>query len=84
MITVCVCVSSILTFEPVDFHETFYEHYAISAYSNIMCFQFHTVWNKNMAHTQTCEVESRLYELQFGKAQLKPFANSLQANLIHL
>ena len=80
--SLCVYVSAILTFEPVDFHEILYEHYAISAYSNTMCFQFHTVWNKNMAHTQTCEVGSRLYELQLGKAQLRPFANSIQANQI--
>jgi len=58
-----------------------YEHYAISAYSNITCFQVPTVWNKNKADIQTCEVGSRLYRLWLGKAQPRPFANSIQANL---
>jgi len=41
---VCVCVRAraILTFKPVDFYETLYEHYAISAYSNTTCFQVPT------------------------------------------
>jgi len=76
-----MCVCAILTFEPVDFYETLYEHYAISAYSNTTCFQVPTVWNKNKADTQTCEMGSRLYELWLGKAQPRCFANSIQANL---
>jgi hypothetical protein len=44
-------------------------------------FQVLTVWNKNKADTQTCEVGSRLYELRLGKAQPRHFANSIQANL---
>jgi hypothetical protein len=44
---VCVCVCAILTFELVDFYGNLYEHYAISAYSNTMCFQVSTIWNKN-------------------------------------
>jgi hypothetical protein len=80
---VCVCARArtILTFEPGDFYETLYEHYAISAYSNTMCFQDPTVWNKNKAEIQTCEVRSRLYELWMGKAQPRRFANHIQANL---
>jgi len=74
-------VSAILTLEPVDFYETLYEHNAISAYSNTTCFQVPTVWNKNKADIQTCEVGSRLYELWLRKAQPRPFANSIQANL---
>jgi hypothetical protein len=77
-------VCAILTFKPVDFYETLYEHYAISAYSSTTCFQVPTFWNKKKADTQTCEVGIRLYELWLGKAQPRPIANSIQANLKHI
>jgi len=79
LITVCVC--AILTFEPADFYENLYEHYGTSAYSNTTCFQVPTVWNKNTADIQTYEVGSRLYGLWLGKAQPRPFAKGIQANL---